>query len=64
VLSGVGRGTGILGGSGHHRRKGAVFVVNAGHSLVTNRDFVTLPVRVGDAALLKLFRISCLNDYI
>jgi len=40
VVSGVGRGRGILDGSGDRRREGAVLGVNVGHSIVTSGDFV------------------------
>jgi len=51
MVSGVGRGMGILDGSGDRRRRGAVLGVNVGHPIATNG---ILCVRGGDAALPKL----------
>ena len=51
VVSGIGRGIGVLDGSGDRRREGAVLVVNVGHPIVTNE---ILCVRGGDAALPRL----------
>jgi len=39
VLSGVGRGIGVLDGGGD-RRKGSVLGVNVGHLIVINGDIV------------------------
>ena len=50
-MGGIGRGMGVLDGSGDRRREGAVLKVNAGHPIVTNG---ILCMRVGDAALPKL----------
>jgi len=36
VVSGIGRETGVLDGSGDRRREGAALVVNVGHPIVTN----------------------------
>jgi len=36
VVSRVGRGMGVLDGTGYHRWEGAVFKVNAGHPIVAN----------------------------
>jgi len=51
VVSGVGRGMGLLDESEDRRREGALFKVNAGHPTVTNG---IVCVRGGDAALPKL----------
>ena len=51
VVCGMGRGMGVLDGSGDRRREGAVLVVNVGHPIVSNG---ILCVRGGDAALPKL----------
>ena len=51
VVSGVGRGMGVLDGNGDHRREGAVLNVNAGRPIVNN---AILCVRGDDAALPKL----------
>jgi len=40
LVSGVGRGMGVLDGSGDRRSEEAVLGVNVGHSIVTNGDFV------------------------
>jgi len=40
VVSGVGRGMGVLYGGGDRRREGAVLRVNLGRPIVTNGDFV------------------------
>ena len=40
VVSGVGRGMGILDGGGYRRWEWAVLGVNVGHPTVTNGDFV------------------------
>jgi len=40
VVSGVGRGMGVLDGGGDHRRGRGSFGVNVGHPIVTNGDFV------------------------
>ena len=47
VMSGVGRGTGVLDGGGDRRRGRAVLGVNVGNPIVTNG---ILCVRGGDAA--------------
>jgi len=51
VVSGVGRGMGVLEGGGDHRSGGGNLGVNVGHLIVTNN---ILCVRGGDAALPKL----------
>ena len=38
VVSGVGRGMGVLDGGGDRRRRGAVSGVNLGRTIVTNGD--------------------------
>jgi len=40
VVSGVGRGMGVLDGGGDRRREGAVLGVNVGRPIVTSGDFV------------------------
>jgi len=40
VLSGVGRGKGVLIGSGDRGRRRVSFEVNVGHPIVTNGNFV------------------------
>jgi len=40
MVSGVGRGMGVLYGGGYSRREGAVLRVNLGRPIVTNGDFV------------------------
>jgi len=40
MVSEVGRGMRILDGGGDRRREGAVSMVNAGHPIVANGDFV------------------------
>ena len=40
MVSGVGRGMGVLDWGGDHRRGRGSFRVNLGHSIVTNGDFV------------------------
>jgi len=40
VVSGVGRGMGVLAGGGYHRRERGSFGVNVGHPIVTSEDFV------------------------
>ena len=40
VVSGVSRGIGVLDEGGYCRTEGAVFGVNFGRSIGTNRDFV------------------------
>jgi len=40
VVSGVGRGMGVLDGVEIIKREGAIFVVNVGHPIVTSGDFV------------------------
>jgi len=51
VLSGVGRGMGVLDRGGDRRKEGAVFGLNVGHSIVAQLFFF---MRGGDAALPKL----------
>jgi len=41
VVSGIGRGMGVLGGGGDHRREWAVLWVNFGCLIVTNGAFAT-----------------------
>jgi len=41
MVGGVGQGMGVLDGRGDRRRAGAVLVVNVGHPIVTNENFVT-----------------------
>ena len=41
VMSGVGRGMGVLDGGGDRRREGAVLAVNLGRPIVTYGDFTT-----------------------
>ena len=40
IVSGVGRGMGVLDGDGYRRREGAVLGLNLGRPVVTNGDFV------------------------
>jgi len=40
VMSGFGRGMGVLDGGGDRRREWAVWGINVGHATVTNGDFV------------------------
>jgi len=40
MVSGVGRGIGVLDGGGDRRREGAVLGMNLGHPIVTNEDCV------------------------
>jgi len=42
VVSGVGRGMGVLDGGSDCQREGAVLEVNLGHPIVTNGDGVAL----------------------
>ena len=42
MVSGVGRGIGVLDGSGDRRREGVVLGVNLESPIVTDRDFVAL----------------------
>jgi len=51
MVSGVGRGMGVLDGGENRQREGIVLGVNVGHPIVTN---VILCVRGGDVALPKL----------
>jgi len=51
VSARIGRGIGVLDGSGNRRKEGGVLVLNVGHPIVTNG---ILSVRRGDAALPKL----------
>jgi len=41
IVSGIGRGMGILDGGGYLRREGAVMGLNLGRPIVTNGDFAT-----------------------
>jgi len=54
MVSGVGRGMGVLDGSGDHRREGAVLGVNLGRPIVTNGAFVAQYCARAKRALLKL----------
>ena len=61
VVSGVSRGIGVLEGGGDRRRESAVFGVNLGHPIVTNRDFETrlFPNYVGQDLLdLQLAKVN------
>ena len=40
MVSGVGQGMDVLDGDGDRRREGTVLVVNLGHLIITNGDFV------------------------
>jgi len=40
VVSEIGRGIGVLDGSGYRRRGRAVLGANVGHPIVTSEDFV------------------------
>ena len=40
MVSGVGRGMGVLDGGGNRRRKSGSFGVNLGRPIVTSGDFV------------------------
>jgi len=41
VVSGVGRGMGVLDGGGYHRREVAVLGMNFGRPIVTNEDILS-----------------------
>jgi len=59
LVSGVGRGMGVLDGGGYRRREGAVLDINVGRPIETNG---ILCVRSGDAALPKLLWDFMLHD--
>jgi len=57
VVSGIGRGKGVLNGGGHRRRGKDSFGVNMEHPIATNEDFMVQffsAVKGGDAAVPKL----------
>ena len=64
VLSGVGRGKGVLIGSGDRGRRRVSFEVNVGHPIVTNGNFVAQLFSAfmgGDAAFPSLLWAFCLT---
>jgi len=58
VVSGVGRGMGVLDGGGDRRREGTVLLVNFGRPIVTNGAFATRSFQITLGTCFFICRLS------